>query len=446
VRRPARNAQTPEPHSPYRLQACSQIWFDPILQDFARSLASVALRYRVRLDAFEQSADVVTATVSDLETGTRERIEAQYLVACDGANSMIRRELGIGLSGQGLLGHPVHMFFRARDLLATCGKSPATFFHPIGPEGLWGNIRVIDPVNGMWRIMVDNLGEVADPDDVDCNGILERALGRAYPVEWLGVSIWKRRSVVADSYGRGRVFLAGDAVHQLSPTGALGMNTGIGDAVDLGWKLAAVLHGWGGDALLDSYDSERRPVGHRNVAMAAGFYLNNEAFGRGCAALEDDSAAGAEARRTLGAALERDVGREFRTIGLQLGYRYEDSPICVADGTPAPPDDPERYFPTARPGSRAPHVWLGNGRSTLDHYGRGFALLRFAGSPPSDDIGRAAAGCGVPLTVVDVEAPEAAALYERRLVLVRPDGHVAWRADAVPPDVPALIDRVRGAG
>ena len=128
--------------------------------------------------------------------------------------------------------------------------------------------------------MVDD-GEGAEtPDEVDREKHLRRALGRDFEVEWLGVSVWKRRSLVAERYGEGRVFLAGDAVHQLSPTGALGMNSGIGDAVDLGWKLAATLDGWGGEHLLASYDLERRPVGDRNVRMATGFYQNNEAYGR----------------------------------------------------------------------------------------------------------------------------------------------------------------------
>jgi 2-polyprenyl-6-methoxyphenol hydroxylase-like FAD-dependent oxidoreductase len=445
VTRPARNSQTPEPHSPYRLQACSQIWFDPILQTFARSLPAVRLRYRTRLESFEQSEGKVAADVTDRDSGAHERIEAQYLVGCDGANSMVRQALGIGLSGKGVLGYPVHMFFRAPDLLRLCGKQPATFFHPIGPEGLWGNIRVIDPVNGMWRIMVDNMGSIAEAEAIDRDLCLRRALGRPFDVEWLGVSIWTRRSVVADSYSKGRVFLSGDAVHQLSPTGALGMNTGIGDSVDLGWKLAAVLEGWGGERLLESYDRERRPVGDRNVTMAAGFYLNNEAYGRGHAALDEDSDAGAHARRELGAALERDVGREFRTIGLQLGYRYEDSPICLPDGTSAPPDDPERLVQSARPGSRAPHVWLRDGRSTLDLYGRGFTLLRFAGAADASQLERTAVDRGVRLTVVDLDEPDAAEVYERPLVLVRPDGHVAWRGDAFPVDPTALIDRVRGA-
>ena len=162
-------------------------------------------------------------------------------------------------------------------------------------------------------------------------------------MEWRGVSVWKRRSVVAERYSHGRVFLAGDAVHQLSPTGALGMNTGIGDAVDLGWKLAAVLEGWGGPNLLASYDSERRPIGVRNVGMATEFYLAHGEFAGGMAAIEDDSEAGRALRRRLGDSLARDVGRMFRTAGLQLGYRYESSPICVADGTPPVPTIRKRF-------------------------------------------------------------------------------------------------------
>jgi hypothetical protein len=251
--------------------------------------------------------------------------------------------------------------------------------------------------------------------------------------------------MVAERYGEGRVFLAGDAVHQLSPTGALGMNSGIGDAVDLGWKLAAVLNGWGGPKMLASYSDERQPVGQRNVNVATGFYLNNEAFGQWDPKIEEDGAEGEAARRQFGAMLERGIGGEFRTVGAQLGYRYENSPICVADGTPAPPDETADYVPTARPGSRAPHVWLGDGHTTLDLYGRGFVLLRFAGAPAATAIERAAAERGVPLRVVELEEPEAASLYERKLVLVRPDGHVAWRSDGVPADAGALIERVRGA-
>jgi hypothetical protein len=204
------------------------------------------------------------------------------------------------------------------------------------------------------------------PETVDRNALIRRALGRLIDVEWLGVSFWTRRSTVAERYSQGRVFLAGDAVHQFSPTGGQGMNTGIGDAIDLGWKLAAVLDGWGDDRLLSSYDAERRPIGTRNVKLTTEFYLAHEHFGDGFTAIEENSPAGAKVRESVGAALVRGVGRMFNTTGLQLGYRYEDSPICLSDGTPPNPDDPEDFIPSTRPGSRAPHVWLREDRSIID--------------------------------------------------------------------------------
>jgi 2-polyprenyl-6-methoxyphenol hydroxylase-like FAD-dependent oxidoreductase len=445
VKRPPRAGQEPEPHSPYRLQACSQMWFDPMLCDMARSFPHVSLQYRHRLERFTVAADGVHAEVLDRNSGETHEIVADYLVGCDGATSPVREALGIALEGKDVISDPIHMYFRAPDLVKKAGKQPATFFLPTDAEGLWGNVRVIDPVNAMWRLMVDATDGTATAETVDREGYLRRAMGRPLDVEWLGVSIWKRRSVVAESYGSGRVFLAGDSVHQLSPTGALGMNSGVGDAVDLGWKLAAMLQGWGGDNLLPSYDAERRLIGARNVRAATRFYANNEGFGRGYTALEEDSAAGAAERAKLGASMVDHVGQEFRTTGLQLGYRYEDSPICVPDGTPAPPDEAADYVPTARPGSRAPHVWLSKDRTILDLFGRGYTLLRFSKTAEASGIEAAARARGVPLETADVDHEEAADLYQRQLVLVRPDGHVAWRADAAPADPLALIDRVRGA-
>jgi 2-polyprenyl-6-methoxyphenol hydroxylase-like FAD-dependent oxidoreductase len=444
--RPGRVGQAPGPESPHRMQACSQIWFDPILRESACAFPAVSLRYRHRLDGFAETATGVAATVTDLSSGRQDTVEAEYLVGCDGAASTVRRALGISLDGQGTIGHPINLFFRARaDLIERCGKKPATFFLGIDHAGLWGNLRIIDPVNGLWRLMVDSTDGNATPETVDRDFYLRRALGMPFDVEWIDVNIWRRRSALAESYGRGRVWLAGDAVHQLSPTGGMGMNTGVADAADIGWKLAAVLQGWGGPKLLDSYDGERRPVGARAVRMATLFYKNSENFPKGSALLTEDSEAGANARREIGARLLNVVGPEFRTVGLQIGYRYEDSPICVPDGTPSPPDDPAEYTPSARPGSRAPHVFLRDGRSILDRYGRGFTLLRFRGAPSGEAIEGAARARKVPLGTVALDEPEAAALYEKPLVLVRPDGHVAWRGDVPPADVPGLIDRVRGA-
>ena len=443
IKRPPRRHRAADGPSPERLQICSQLWFDPILRSFAQSHPAVSLRYRTRLDAFEAAESGVVVELHDLQSGSRETVSADYLIGCDGANSAVREQLGIELQGKGALGRPLHLYFRAPDLLARCGREPGTFFLAIDRHGLWANIRVIDPANGLWRLLVQDSGAGETPETIDRTALLRRAIGLPMDVEWKGLSIWTRRSVVAERYGKGRVFLAGDAVHQLSPTGALGMNTGIGDAVDLGWKLAAVLQGWGGASLLASYDAERRPIGLRNVRMATEFYLAHSGFDDDLAEIEDDSEAGRVLRQRLGEGLKQNVGRMFRTDGLQLGYRYEASPICVGDGAP-PPDDPERYFPSAHPGGRAPHFWLGEGRSLLDLFGRGFVLLKF-GEAETVALEQAARARRVPLTVIDLDEPEAAALYQRRLVLVRPDGHVAWRGDAVAADANALIDRARGA-
>jgi hypothetical protein len=293
--------------------------------------------------------------------------------------------------------------------------------------------------------MVDEVGSAATPESIDKASYVRRAVGRDIEVEWLGLSIWYRRSLVAERYSRGRVFLAGDAVHQLSPTGALGMNSGIGDAVDLGWKLAATFEGWAGAGLLDTYDAERRPVGVRNVKMATGFYLNIEDFGEVDGEIEHDSPAGGRLRRELGERLVRNIGPEFRTIGLQIGYRYDGSPICIPDGTAAPPDTAETYTPSARPGARAPHAWLRDGRSILDLFGRGFVFLQFTEDEQASGLAEAAAARSVPLTIARLDEPEVLRLYERRFVLVRPDGHVAWRSNSIPAEPADLIDRVRGA-
>ena len=253
---------------------------------------------------------------------------------------------------------------------------------------------------------------------------------------------------MAESYGSARVLLAGDSAHQLSPTGGFGMNTGIQEAVDLSWKLAARIEGWGGQRLIDSYEIERRPVAARNVAEAASNLARmlSPRDQRPPPEIFVPGSAGDAARRDFGAKFTEIMRHEWFTLGIQLGYRYEHSPICIPDGTPSPPDEVATYTPMARPGHRAPHAWLAPGRSTLDLFGRGFTLLRFGATPP-DTLGleAAAADRAVPLRTYDVADEAIAALYGRRLVLVRPDGHVAWRGDVAPADPLEVIDTVRGA-
>jgi hypothetical protein len=266
-----------------------------------------------------------------------------------------------------------------------------------------------------------------------------------FDYEILSIVPWVRRELVADRYRVGRAFILGDAAHMMSPTGGFGMNTGVGDAVDLAWKVAAVLEGWGGAALLDSFEAERQPVGARNVAEASR-NLGRMLSPRPGPLILADTEDGARAREELGREFCALMRHEWFTLGMHLGYRYESSPICCHDGTAAPPDEPGTYVPTARPGSRAPHAWLADGRSTLDLFGRGFTLLGLEGDASvAAPLVAAAERRRVPLTFRRLDEPKILALYERALVLVRPDGHVAWRDDRVPHDPLAVIDRVRGA-
>jgi len=223
------------------------------------------------------------------------------------------------------------------------------------------------------------------------------------------------------------------------------MNTGIGDAVDIGWKLAAVLQGWGGPHLLDSYTAERKPVAMINVNEAAEMRASFDHQTPFSPRIEEDSKEGRQLREKARAAIMRTRAKEFQhdSAGIELGYRYENSPICIADGTPAPPLDHGHYAPSTWPGSRAPHVWLKDGRSTLDLFGKGFVLIAFT-EGPSSSFTDGAQRAGVPLEVIRMDDKQIREIYERNFVLVRPDGHVAWRGDAIPDNTKDIIDKVRG--
>jgi hypothetical protein len=241
--------------------------------------------------------------------------------------------------------------------------------------------------------------------------------------------------------------LAGDSVHTTSPTGGHGLNTGIGDATDLSWMLAARVHGWGGEALLDAYMVERRPVALRNLGSATQNY--NAWVGNGMDNVAVDGPLGDATRRNIGNSLVVSLHQEWSSQGIALGYRYDQSPLVVPDGSPDTLDHPSFYVPTARPGHRAPHAWLPDGRSTLDLFGKEFVLMSMAPEAEQAELQplqQAARAVGLPLRVERIDQPEIRVLYQCRWALVRPDGHVAWRGDALPEDGGrALIDIVRGA-
>ncbi len=437
--------QAPPPkESPQRRERCPQNMFDPILRAFAASQKNVALRYRTRLVSFTQDADLVTAVVENAETGAREEILARYIVGCDGARSLVRETLGIAMQGNPVLTYTTNVIFRCPHLLSLHDKGKAYRHIFIGPEGTWSTIVAI---NGRdeWRFSIIGGSEQRNHTTDDIKAAIRRAVGRDFEFEILSVLPWVRRELVAERYRGGRGFIAGDAAHVMSPTGGFGMNTGIQDVVDLSWKLAATIEGWGGDRLLDSYSIERQPVGTRNVTEASG-NLRRMLSVPPHPDLLDDTPQGAATREKVGREFSETMRREWFTLGAHLGYRYEGSPILWPDGSVAPPDDPRAYVPTARPGHRAPHAVLADGRSTLDLFGRGFALIGFgADAAQAAPLLEAAKKRNLPLTFTDIAEPHIAALYARKFVLVRPDGHVAWRGDHMPEAALCVIDVVRGA-
>ncbi len=444
---PGRALEKCPPQSPQKRERVPQDMFDPILQRFVRGFPHVRLAYRTELVGFVETANGVTALVLDTATGATREISADYLVGTDGGASLVRESAGITMSGNPALTYTTNVLFRCADFPALHDKGKAYRFIFIGPEGTWLTIVAING-GDHFRMSIVGSGDKVNHGEADIRAALRRAVGRDFDYEILSVMRWVRRELVADSYGAQRVFIAGDAAHLMSPTGGFGMNTGIQDAVDLGWKLAATIQGWAGSALLRSYEIERRPVAVRNVTEASsnlGRMLSTrqrlpppEIFQAG--------AAGDAARADYGRWFTETMRHEWFTLGFHLGYRYDGSPIIVPDSTPAPPLPTSSYVQTARAGARAPHAWLPDGRSTLDLYGRGFVLLRLGRDAPGGErIAGAAAEAGVPLEVIALDVAQVSELYQRRLVLVRPDGHVAWRADEEPAEARALIELVRGA-
>ncbi len=416
------------PYSPEGPCPCPQIYFDPILARRASSLATVTMRYDTRLDGFEHDHDSVTAEITDLASDRRAKLTGAFLVGCDGPGGVVRPALGIELDGLGVVAHSVNVFFRTPDLVALHDKGWAKFYRLIDDAGCWAELIAIDGIE-LWRLTVFH----EFPSGMDAEAYLQKAAGRDFPFEIIDASPWERRDYVARRYGAGRVFIAGDAAHQNSPTGGLGMHTGVAEAGNLAWKIAAVLDGWGGPGLLSTYETECRPIASRNVDLSTAAFRHVT------------SIPGADAaRETLE---DNDPWLDSQTISEQTRTQvcYDDSPICVADGTPAPPDDGRRFVPSARPGTRAPHAWIDDGASTLDLFGAGFVLLRLGDAPPdAAAMARAAAALGMPLAIIDIADADIAALYQRGLVLVRPDGHVAWRAAAAPAAPLALVERVCG--
>lgn len=440
---PSHNEAGADTTSPERKQRCPQLWFDPILQRQADANPLITLTYHSRLVSFVDHGDRVVAEVENVETGEMRSIEADYLAGCDGGGSVVRTALGYKLEGD-RLSNSVGIYFTAPNLHAYHKMGKGTRYWMIGEEGTWGNLTVVDG-SDVWRLTISGSHLPVDMDDFDADALLRRCLGDdSIKYTITAVLPWWRNRMIADHYGRGRVWLAGDACHMNAPNGGFGMNTGLGDSVDLGWKLHGALAGWASPDILRSYEIERRPIAIRNVNAAARNFLATrpEVSYTG---VERAGPEGDATRKAVFEAVTSDSMPEFKSVGIHLGYRYEGSPIIVPDGTAEPEDSHMDYAPTARPGHRAPHFVLKDGRSVLDLFGPGFVLLQFGeDEATAGTLTAAAQKAGLPLEVVRIDDPAAASLYERRNVLVRPDGHVCWRGDALDIEAAELIAIVTG--
>jgi 2-polyprenyl-6-methoxyphenol hydroxylase-like FAD-dependent oxidoreductase len=442
---PSANVRRPPEGSPEILRWCPQMWFDPLLAEAAKETGLVDLRYGCRLEGFRETEEGVFAEIVDLSRGQSSVIASDYLVACDGVGSKIRQDLCVSYDGNPALSFSVNVLLRMPKFLESHDKGKAGLYLMVGPGGIWSNFTC---VNGkeLWRFTIVGSEEKLDLTRLDVNAEVRRALGRDdVPFEIISAQPWRRSACTASAFRVGRIFFAGDSAHSMSSTGGYGMNTGMGDAIDLSWKLDAVIRGWGGQHLLTSYEMERRPVALRNIAASTKIFNLWTTERDDWQRLSDDTPEGADARSRVAEHLIKGLRPEWISTGVALGYRYEGSPIIVPDDTPPPTDTHSEYIQTARPGHRAPHAYLSDNRSTIDLFGHGFVLLEFHERPKDVlALSSAAAKRGMPFNVLSIEDAKIGALYERGLVLVRPDGHSAWRGDAVQ-DADSIIDRVRGA-
>ena len=447
----------------------SQIVIEPALRDVLQDRAEhVRVQYGWALERFEEDADGVTAHLVS-HGGERRTVRARYLAGCDGAGSVVRRQLGIGLDEIELrklivteLGLPRLAASAVRTFATTRTRPPDGRFYLVHfttpePEALtrFGCAWHLQSPEG-WTVISQNDGDTftlhapleigADADKIDPREFVYERVGRRFAMDVLVANAWTPRLTVADSFGRGRVWMAGDATHQVTPTGGYGMNTGVGDAVGLGWALAAQLQGWGAPGLLRAYEQERRAVAFRNREAAGRHSLVRGAImAANWFSMHSERWLGERTRRRLGREISDLGDLENEALGIELGYRYDSSPaVCHEPGGQAPRQTMDEYTPSTWPGARPPSLHLQDGRAIFDLFGRGFTLLRFADCDVSALLD-AAEERNVPLEVVDVRDTHARALYERDLVLLRPDQHVAWRGDTAPADPLHVIDRVRGA-
>ena len=399
-----------------------QYMVEQVMKRRVEQLASVELRYATALVDFEQDDQGVTARlVSD--GGAPRTVRAKYMVGADGGRSVVRDGIGARLEGRYAYDCNYNLVLAIPELNADPPEHRGIMHWLINED----SPGVMGPIGDLWYIGKKLPPGVSGMSEAEINAYLKGIVGRDVSFEIKALDPWYAHELIADRYQDRRIFIAGDACQLRPPFGGYGMNMGIGDAANLAWKLDAVLHGWGGAALLDSSEAERRQVHQWVVDEAVANYavLSKELLRP---SLEEDTPEGEAARAKLAIEAVAQKRREFHTIGLVLGYHYCGSPV-VAPGPQLPTPAAEEYVPIAVPGALVPHLWLAPGVALYDRLGRGLSLLvRDADQASVAAISDAADQLGIPLQRVDLPG-SASTLYPSRLTLVRPDEHVAWTAD-----------------
>lgn len=434
----------PTPEPPHRI---NQIYLEPILFAHAEAMSGCTILNRTRVVGFTQSETSVLAQAEELDGDETIEIGCEYLVGCEGGRSETRRAIGAELQGDAEIGRVQSTFIRAPTLLGSLKAKPAWGTFSLNARRS-GNVYAID---GRTTWLVHNYlrSDEHDFEAVDRDASLRAILGVSadFNYEIISKEDWIARRLVADRFRDRRAFICGDAAHLWVPMAGYGMNAGIADAMNLSWQLAAVLHGWAPPAVLDAYEAERQPITEQVSRYAMNHAVELAKLRSAVPAeIDDPGPAGAATRTRVGRELYDLNVHQYCCGGLNFGYFYDASPIIAYDDASPPGYGMYDFTPSTVPGCRTPHLWLRDGRSLYDALGPDYTLIRTDPSAQADTLLTAAAQRRVPITLLDLDAPEAAALYPWKFVLSRPDQHVAWRGDAVPPDPLVLIDRIRGAG